>query len=226
MNFDEIVNSRKDPRDSRSYKYACTVVNLLPFELREDKPHMLPSCFVVPAAEGESFGILHVEEGIHYVPNPLIDEGKPGASIKQTTLPNEMARSVVEDFAFAQVCLGESAKPGLFWVNNRLTAGQIRAEYSDLLKEYQQYQINWFRSLCAMADADWNKNHNMLAVSDLQRIAARALGVKEPWVEMQVTETANCPMCQILINPNAIVCSACKFILKPDLYKKEAFANV
>jgi len=224
MDFKDIVNQQPETRAQR--KFACTVVNLLPFELHEEKPHMLPSAFIVPAAEDGVFGILHVEEGIHWVPNPLIDEGKPGSSIKQTTMPDEMARSIVEDFAFAQVCLGEDAKPGLFWVSGRLSVKDIKANYPDLIKQYQAYQTNWFRNLCAMANADWNKNHNMLAVSDLQRTAARALGIREAWVEMQVTETANCPMCQSLVNPAAIVCSSCKYILKPDQYKKEQFANV
>src|SRR4051812_21249125 len=79
-------------------KYACTVVNLLPREILEEKPHLLPGAFLIPAATWGDIGILHVEEAIHYVPNPLIDDGKPGSSIKQVTSPRELARSICEDY--------------------------------------------------------------------------------------------------------------------------------
>lgn len=207
-------------------KHACTVVSMLPFALLEEKPHMLPSAFSVPAAEGDKFGLLYVEEGVHYIPNPLIDEGKPGSSIKQTTLPEDMARSIVDDYATAQVALGENSGPGIFWLSGRMTQNEIEANFPDLIEAYAKRQKNWFRNLCALASADWNKNHNMLAVSDLQRVAANALGIKEDWVDFQSQETSNCRMCQTAINPAAIVCANCGCILKPELYKKEEFANV
>lgn len=206
-------------RERKPTKYACTVVSLLPFELLEEKPHMLPSAFKVPAAKGyDKPGILHVEEGIHYIPNPLIDEGKPGSSIRQTTSPNEMARSIVEDYASAHVALSDNGGPGLFWVEGRLTAKQIVEEYADLLGEYKQRQKNWFRNLCALADADWQKNHNMLAVSDLQRAAARDLGIKKDWVEFVAQETMNCPFCTVAIPPAAVKCPNCSEIVDKKRY--------
>lgn len=220
----------KDPFESKekkvSQKYACTVVSMLPFELLEEKPHMLPATFRVPAAKDGKFGILHVEEGIHYIPNPLIDEGKPGSSIKQTTMPDEMARSIVEDYANSQVALSAEGGPGIFWIRGRLTLTEVKNDYDELVDHYAERQKIWFHSLCSLADADWHKNKNMLAVSDLQRMAALFLGVKADWVEMRMEETVKCPMCTGDVNPNAIVCSACKYILKPELYKKEQFANV
>jgi len=223
MSVDDLF---KTPTPKAPQKYACTVVSFLPFTLLEEKPHMLPSSFCVPAAEGDKFGILHVEEGIHYIPNPLIDEGKPGSSIKQTTMPDEMARSIVEDYANAQVALSAEGGPGIFWVSGRYTQKRLVEEHADLIEFYQTRQKVWFRNLCALADADWQKNHNMLSVSDLQRMAARSLGIKADWVDMQVAETAKCKMCQSDVNPAAVVCSFCKHILKPAEYKKAEFANV
>jgi hypothetical protein len=210
----------------REGRFTCTVVSMLPFPLLEDKPHMLPSCFAVPAAKGDKLGLLYVGEGYHYIPNPLIDEGKPGSSIKQTTMPDEMARSIVDDYASAQVSLAENAGPGIFWVVGRLTQKEIVEGYPELLVKYADMQRNWFRNLCALADADWNKNHNMLAVSDLQRVAAKALGITKDWVDFHVEEHIKCPMCQIPVVPEAVVCSGCRFILKPEKYNKEQFANV
>lgn len=206
-------------------KFACTIVSMLPFELNEDKPHMLPSSYRIPAAVNGKYGIAHIEEGIHYIPNPLIEEGKPGSSIKQTTMPDEMARSVVEDYVTAQVSLGENASPGIFFVPGRLTLKEVRENYPELISHYEELQKNWFRNLCALADADWSKNHNLLSVSDLQRAAAKSLGIVKDWVEMRVEETTACPMCKTNVNPEAIVCMNCKAILKPEQYKREMFAN-
>lgn len=199
-------------------KYACTIVNLLPMELNEDKPHMLPSSFKVPAATKHSLGLLHVEEGIHYVPNPLVDDGKPNSSIKQITMPDEMARSIVEDYASAQVALGSGATPGIFYVSGRLTEKEVRELYPDLVEQYTVQMKKWFHNLCALADADWNRNHNMLAVSDLQRMAAKYLGINKEWVEFKQQENAVCKFCTVFIPVGAIVCPNCKNILDDKAY--------
>lgn len=214
----------KKPNAQR--KHACTVVSMLPFSLLEEKPHMLPSAYVIPAATEDKLGILHVEEGVHYIPNALIEEGKPGSNIKQVTLPEDMAKSIVDDYATAQVALSEDGGPGIFWVSGRLSHKDIVTQFPELVDLYVTRQKVWFRNLCALADADWNKNKNMLAVSDLQRAAAKVLGIHKDWVDFQVEETINCKMCKVAINPEAVVCSGCGYILKPDLYNKEQFANV
>lgn len=201
-------------------KWACTVVNLLPREIVEDKPHLLPNTFKIPAAKWGDIAVLHVEEAIHYIPNPLIDEGKPGSSFRQITPPNEVARSLVEDYKNAHIATTEDAEPGLFWVEGRLSLDDIREYHSEEIKEADRKQKNWFRNLVALADADWEKNKNRLAVSDLQRLAARCLGIRKDWVEMQMQETVNCPFCTVAIPPDAIKCPNCKEVVKPEEYKK------
>jgi len=208
-------------------EYCCTVVSLLPYELSEDKPHMLPSTFKVPPAsmDGLRFGILHVKEGIHWIPNPLIDEGKPGSSIKQVTPPSEMARSICEDYNSAHVALTDNASPGLFWVPGKLTQDDVEKFHRRKIQAARERQKNWFKNLCMMADADWEKNHNMLAVSDLQRIAAKSLGVNKEWVEFKVEEMNKCPFCKISVSSDASKCSNCGEIINPTLYaqQKKAF---
>lgn len=198
--------------------YMCTVVSLLPYALIEDKPMMLPNTFAIPAAsiDGKRLGILHVGEGVHYIPNPLMDEGKPGSSIRQVTIPSEMARSICEDYNCAHVALGEDASPGLFWVPGKLTEKQIHQFHSKRLASVRQRQKNWFHNLCIMADADWEKNHDMRAVSDLQRLAARSLGVNKAWVEFKMEEMALCPYCHSRVSPEASICSNCREIINPS----------
>jgi len=225
---DELAKSRSAPalaKKAGSRKYACTVINLLPFELPEEKPMMLPSVFRVPEARFEGnklvkLGILHVEEGVHYVPNPLVDEGRPGSSIRQITPPTEMARSICEDYTSAHIETSETAQPGLFWVEGRLTEKDLIEEYPDLISDRLRMQFNWFRRLCALADADFKKNRNMLSVSDLQRSAAKILGVRAEWVEMQMSEYVVCKFCTTQIPTFAIKCPNCKEIVDKEAYDK------
>jgi hypothetical protein len=220
----EIAQKRQIPKERLNRKYACTVVNLLPRELFEDKPHLLPNTFLIPPAtfrDGKfEIAVLHVTEAIHYVPNPLIDEGKPGSSFRVVTPPNELARSLVDDYKSGNICLSPEAEPGLFWVEGLLTAEEIKELHEDEIREADRKQRNWFRNLVALADADWEKNHNRLAVSDLQRLAARCLGINKDWVEMEQMETVRCPFCTISIPTSAIKCPNCKEVVSKEGYRK------
>lgn len=199
-------------------EYACTVISLLPFELKEEKPHLLPNLFVVPAAseDGRELGLLYVKEAVHFVPNPLIEEGRPGSSIRQITTPMDMARSICDDYNCAHVALGDDAQPGLFWVAGKLNQTQIIKFHGKKLEAVRKKQKNWFRNLCIMADADWEKNHDMRAVSDLQRTAARSLGIQKDWVEFRVEETTKCPYCNSNISPEAAICANCREVVNPS----------
>lgn len=224
---EEEIQAGRDKDENDHVAYACTVVSLLPYELHEEKPHMLPSTFIIPAAsmDGRVFGILHVREGIHYIPNPLMDEGKPGSTIKQTTSPAEMARSICEDYNCAHVALGEDAQPGLFWVPGKLTQKDVISYHGKRLLAIKKRQKNWFHNLCVMADADWQKNHDMRAVSDLQRLAAKSLGINREWVEFKMEEMTKCPYCNSSLSPDAAVCANCKEIVNKTKYDnlKRAF---
>jgi hypothetical protein len=197
---------------------GCTVVSLLPFKLHEEKPHMLPSVYIVPAAENGDISVLHVGEGLHYIPNPVIDEGRPGSTIKQTTSPMEMARSICEDYNGAHVATSEDAGPSLFWVQGRLNIEEIHEYHQEKINAARLRVNQWYRNLCAMADADWNRNRNMLAVSDLQRTAAKVLGIKKEWVEFTAQETIPCKFCTIPIPPTAIICPNCKNVLNQEAF--------
>lgn len=196
-------------------KYACTVVSLLPREITEEKPHLLPSTFVIPAAIYGDISLLYVEEAIHYVPNPFDDR-----NLKQITMPSEMARSIVEDYVSAHIALAENCGPGLFWVEGRLTKPEIKKFHARKIIDAKERQDNWFHALCRLADADWMKNHNMMAVSDLQRLAAKSLGIKKDWVEFTMQESKPCPFCKFSIAPDSIKCINCKEIVDQVAYKK------
>jgi len=197
-------------------KFACTVVSLVPLPIEEDKPGILPSTFKIEAAEKGDFSILHVEEGIHYIPHVF-----DNTSIKQTTTPQEMARSIVEDYASSHIGIGEFAGPGIFWVEGRLTKLEVKKHHAKKLAAAELRQTNWFHNLIAMADADWQRNKNMLAVSDLQRAAARCLGIQKDWlVATKAEETISCPFCKTAIAPDSIKCFNCKEVVNQKKYEE------
>jgi hypothetical protein len=212
--LDKII---KDTRDQfKPMKYACTVVSLLPYAIRETKPHMIPFTFDIPAADPKiGFSILHVEEGLHFVPNPFEETH----NFRVTTSPNEMARSIVEDYCGAHIGLDEDAGPGMFYVEGRLSVEDVLRHCGTELKRATERQNRWFSNLINIADADWHKNKNILAVSDLQRHAARSLNVKREWVDPIPTEFNTCPYCKAVVDPTSIKCQNCKEIINPEAYK-------
>lgn len=214
----EDVTKLFEPKEDKpvfTRKYACTVVSLIPREVFEEKPHMLPSTFRIPAAIYGDISILHVEEGTHYVPDPFSQR-----SLKQVTSPAEMARSICEDYNSAHIGTSENCGPSLFWVEGRLTKNEIKQHYKAELDRAKISLRNWFHALVSMADADWQKNHNMLAVSDLQRIAAQSLGIKKDWVEFIGQETKLCPFCKFNIAIDSIKCVNCKEVVDQKAYDK------
>lgn len=198
-------------------KYACTVVSLLPFALHEEKPHLLPSTYKVPSAKGTPYklSVLHVESAIYYLPDVFDDK----RNIPVTTTPAEMARSLVQDYVSAHIATGEDAQPGMFWVEGRLSEEEVVRYHPTKVAECRRQQNNWFLNLCAMADADWQKNNNMLAISDIQRLAAEELGIKRDWVAFEVPNLTKCPYCAANIDPISVKCFNCKEVVNVEKYK-------
>lgn len=198
--------------------YVCTLVSLLPYQPPpEHKPHILPSTFVIPAADPEwGFGILHVGEGVHFIPDVFNDKNNH----RILTPPYEMARSIIEDFSSAQLGIEDGAAPGLFFVEGGLTPAEVKRTCGEQLAAAKLKQENWFKGLVVMADVDWVRNKNAMAVSDLQRNAAKALGLKREWLDITTIETAICPFCKVSVQPDAIKCHSCHEIVNIKLYKE------
>jgi hypothetical protein len=213
--------------DLANDRYVATLFNLIPIEIIESKPALFPARFVIPPAKVDEKdnsitpGVMTVTEGHHFIDNVLIEQGKPGATIRQITSPNVLANSLVNDYKYAHIGLADDSEPGLFWLPGKVGLGELKTDqtYKALYERTLTKHKNWYRRLIALADADWEKNHNMLAVSDLQRIAARALRVQKDWVEFTAMEMLNCPMCAMMVNSMAVVCSSCNFILKPEIFE-------
>jgi hypothetical protein len=196
----------------------------MPNKLVEAKPHMLPSEFEIEAADPKyGFSVNYIGEAVHYVPNPLIDDGKPGATIKQVTTPMVMAESIVNDYVNSQIATTGDAKPGMFWLAGRYDHSEVEELFAEELAAARERHRRWYINLTRMADSDWNKNHNIMVISDLQRTAAKSIGHKAEWVTAITAEAPmmiKCKFCQVDINPEVVKCPNCKEVVNEKKYKE------
>lgn len=83
-----------------------------------------------------------------------------------------------------------------------------RAELAEARERLEAF----YRRLVAAADREWERSHSYLFINDVERRAARHLGLEKEW-HYQVRETAECPGCGEKIKPNVAVCKTCGAIL-------------
>ena len=123
------------------------------------------------------------------------------------TLPLTItAREIAED-----ICrelnsdAGENSFLGIF-----LCAGEEPSE--EELHDAQARLSEFYRSLVAAADREWERSHSFVLIHDLQRRAAANLGLDKEWY-CQTRETSECPGCGERVKPRVAVCKTCGAIL-------------
>jgi hypothetical protein len=73
----------------------------------------------------------------------------------------------------------------------------------------------FYRRKVAEADREWARSHSHLFLDDLQRRAARMLGLEREW-NYELRESAECPGCGERLKPNVAVCKSCHAILNRE----------
>jgi hypothetical protein len=84
-------------------------------------------------------------------------------------------------------------------------------EISDARRRLEMF----YRALVASADREWERSHSYLFINDVQRRAARYLGLEKDWF-YQARETADCPGCGEKVRAGVAVCKTCRAILDRD----------
>ncbi len=201
----------------------ATIVSWIPRKIREFKPGLAFPNFELPAAPENDFVVAHVSDNIASI---YLDSDR--GSRPFPVLVEEFAESIVNDFKIAQIerSLEYGAEPGIFWVPDKLTKEQVKVQYKEKLQQSLQAQILWFERLVRRANDDWNKNHQMNQIAEIQRIAARVLKLTPEWLYQDLAMNNNtCPACGSLIsNPPPVVCPSCKCVLNEEEFKKLKFA--
>jgi len=201
---------------------SATVVSLLPVEIKESKPGLYPGTYVIPPAPARGdFSILVVHDGVHYVPQL---ERPPYQAV---TLAREIAKSLVDDYKEGSLGIDEGAEPGLFFTSGELTKEEVKKELKEKLLDAADKQLHWYIALVKIADIEWAQhvgNHNV--ISTMMRHAAQALGLEKEWmIDPNQLQLIYCPVCRNNVSAHALVCGACRAILKPEEYKKFQFAD-
>lgn len=209
---------------ANSVDLYCTVVSLVPFDIREEKPGLIPNTFFLPASDMTVPQVLRVGTARHYV---YLDQDRGHLPVR--TPSTEVAASIVRDYVTSQQRVGPDAQPAIFWVPGDKTAIQVSKDHANLVQAALVRQHNWFTLVCQQADDDWSKYHRHTVVSDVQRRMAQILGwnpEQHEWMAPNITAIGSrCPACGTLSMMGAVVCSQCQCILDPEKYKTLQFAK-
>jgi hypothetical protein len=125
---------------------------------------------------------------------------------KRTMEVRLTAREIAEDIAREiNGDSGEGSFHGVF-----VAAGEMPTE-SELADARRRLEA-FHRRLVATADLEWERTKNPMFITDLERRAARHLGLEKPWL-YDPKPMADCPVCAEKIKPGVAVCRSCGAIL-------------
>src|SRR6266403_690156 len=100
---------------------------------------------------------------------------------------------------------GEGSYHGVFVVAG---AAPTESELAEARRRLEDFQ----RRLVAAADLEWERTKNPMFITDLERRAARQLGLEKPWL-YDARPLADCPVCAEKIKHGVAVCRSCGAIL-------------
>jgi hypothetical protein len=116
------------------------------------------------------------------------------------------AREIAEDIAREiNSDSGEGSYHGVF-----VAAGETPTD--EELREARRRLEDFQYRLIAAADLEWERTKNPMFITDLERRAARHLGLEKPWL-YDPKPLIECPVCAEKIKPGVAVCRSCGAIL-------------
>lgn len=150
------------------------------------------------------------ESGAAYAVTPVhACKGVMDLGDKRTMEFSIAAREIAEDIAREiNNDSGDGSFHGVF-----VAAGAEPTE-SELIDA--RHRLNdFYTRLVASADLEWERSHNPMFITDLDRRAARELKLDKPWLYDPKPQD-ECPACAEKIKPGVAVCRSCGAILNPE----------
>lgn len=200
-----------------------TVVSLCPFPILARKDTIYPvQNFIVPKMIAGVPGLLHVDDGHRFV---YLDEDR--GNIKVPVMSAEIAAAIVNDYCGSQLYTSlPNIAPGIFYIAGEVNFDQIKTLHKDKLEAAVIRHKAWLEVLVRKADESWSKVRNHALITDIQRLAAKVIGVSPEWMEITIAQTSKrCPACTETVKDEAVICPHCKFILNAEKYKTMTFAK-
>jgi hypothetical protein len=178
---------------------TAVLVNISPEKWPPRYRHYFGSLEIRSPQPGETFATTTVRGA-----DTLIDLGD-----KMTHPVRITAREVAEDIARElNSDSGEGSFHGVFVAAG---AEPTTEELADARARLEAFH----RRLVEAADLEWERTKNPMFITDLERRAARALGLEKPWL-YDARPLADCPVCAEKIKPGVAVCKSCRAILNPE----------
>jgi hypothetical protein len=116
------------------------------------------------------------------------------------------AREIADDIA--REINGDSGEGSYHGVFVAAGDSPTDAELEDARRRLDEFH----RRLVAAADLEWERSHNPMFITDLERRAARERRLDKPWL-YDPKPLADCPVCAEKIKPGVAVCRSCGAIL-------------
>ncbi len=205
-----------------------TIVSMIHKEIREEKPGLVPSLFIIKPGSMEKPSITHIHAAKHFV---YLDGDRGSLPVRDASY--EVARSIVEDYSSSQLCISEGVYPGLFWLPGEILVEQLAfPEYAQIVSSVKIAHMRWCNELIKMADNDFAKHRQHNVVSDFQRKVAEIMKAdprKHEWMGANNTlENESCPGCGVPIRPGLIIHGGpggCGYILDRKRYDPANFVG-
>jgi hypothetical protein len=116
------------------------------------------------------------------------------------------AREIAEDIA--REINGDSGEGSFHGVFVAAGPEPTESELADARRRLEEFQQRLVRA----ADLEWERTKNPMFITDLERRAARQLGMEKPWL-YDSKPLAECPVCAEKIKHGVAVCRSCGAIL-------------
>ncbi len=175
---------------------TATLVNISPEKWSPRHRTYFGALEINSPAPGEAYAVTRIQSCIGVI--DLGDRRTMDYAISARAIAEDLAREINSDS-------GEGSFHGVF-----VAAGDAptEAELAKARTKLEEFQ----RRLVAAADLEWERSHNPMFITDLDRRAARKLGLEKPWL-YDPRPMAECPACAEKIKPGVAVCRACGAIL-------------
>lgn len=204
-----------------------TVVSLCNFPIvGENKPTVQHGPITIPAADKElGVSVFHVHPAICWEFMGASD--KAYRMLDREISAKELANSIANDWADAQMCIDNGGRPGIFAVEGEHDAEYVAKRFKDRIKEARERHVIWAKQLIAMADDLWSteKKHKRIGASMIH--AAEFFGLDREWADPTrfIATAITCPSCGTKLSPDVALCMVCRCIVDKEKYEALEFAS-
>lgn len=189
---------------------SATIVSYLPYPVCEKKPSVIPEEYRIAASDCKTPTTLVIETA-----KSILYRGFDQPNFPISIPAEEMAEDIIKSFSASVLGYSDTAKPGLFWVPGVVYAKDVEKLFPEKVIEAKKLQNRWFLILVKMADDDWARYKQHKMITDIQRLAAKSLGLStKEWLVMpDPVQMVKCPACFSFIEEGTVKCKYCGAIL-------------